>query len=191
MTEDNHEGEYLDLTLNEGDRERHRVYVKTQCNTAVELYDYIVQDLINQLTPIERDFNYEIQAINPDYNNVIPTYNDRGNHIDRVGITVELDGNDTNSLENVIEVDLTKKYKKDIKVSTEVLQEKIDLRRALEDWRNATAAYANLRYKDKIQIYYRYKLQVIIDKLESFKPDFKGDTIKFVKDRIKNPKLFC
>lgn len=91
-------------------------------------------------------------------------------------------------MDNFCELDLTKNIPKDHRVIIETTKKPIDLFHAIYDW--SDMSYKNPSYVDQVNYYYKNSLRLLITKQETFKPDFKGDAIIFVKDRIKNPKLF-
>lgn len=92
------------------------------------------------------------------------------------------------NMDNFCELDLTKNIQKDHRVIIETTNKQIDLFHALYDW--SDMRYNTASYAVQIHCYYKHSLRLLIIKQEKFKPDFKGDAITFVKDRIKNPKLF-
>ena len=94
-------------------------------------------------------------------------------------------------MDNFCELDLTKNIQnipKDHRVIIETTKKPIDLFHAIYDW--SDMSYKTQSYAGQIYCYYKNSLRLLIIKQEKFKPDFKGDAITFVKDRIKNPKLF-
>ena len=95
------------------------------------------------------------------------------------------------NMDNFCELDLTKNIQnipKDHRVIIETINKQIDLDDAIHDW--VGMSYKTASYAGRIHCYYKNSLRLLIIKQETFKPDFKGDAINFVKDRIKNPKLF-